>query len=398
MSAPLAPVPGPSAHAILSASGAKRWLNCTPSARLEASLPEVSSPYADEGTLAHAIAELRLRKQYTAPMGPKKYQEALSKLQENPLYQPEMMGYIDSYMDHIAEIVHSYTSPPYITLERRLDYSAYVPEGFGTGDCIIIGGDTLHINDLKYGKGVPVSAEDNPQMRLYALGALHEYGMFYAPARIRMTIVQPRLDSISTDELTVEELLQWGEGIKDKAWAAWTGAGDFVPGDWCQFCKLKATCRARVESCMELEGFTKILPTQITPEEVGNILERVKRMEKWAKDLQAYTLSACLRGMEIPGWKAVHGRGSRSFSDLDAAFAKIEAAGTPKDMLYVRAPLTAPAVETLLGKKQFKLLVGDLVVKSPGKPTLAPASDDREPVAIGTTANDDFAEIESEEY
>lgn len=230
-------------HALLSASGSHKWLHCTPSARLEEQFPETKSTYADEGRLAHEIAELKLRKHFIEPMGPRAFNNRLKKFKENPLFQEEMLRHTDTYLEYVQGIVHGFTAPPYIAIEKRLDYSAYAPEGFGTGDCIIIGGNTLHVCDLKYGKGVPVSAEGNPQMRLYALGAYVEYSFLYPIERVRMAIIQPRLDSISEDEISIAELLAWGESIKPIAQKAFAGEGEFVPGDHCRFCRARATCR-----------------------------------------------------------------------------------------------------------------------------------------------------------
>ncbi|HEY8462441.1 MAG TPA: DUF2800 domain-containing protein, partial [Bacillota bacterium] len=282
-------------HALLNASGAHKWLNCTPSARLEETLPESQSVYADEGRLAHAIAELKLRKHFIEPMGPQKFKNALKKLQEDPLYQDEMLKHTDTYLDYVSKIVHSYPAPPYVTIEQRLDYSTFVPEGFGTGDCIIIGGSTLHVIDLKYGKGVPVSAECNPQMMLYGLGAYVKYLMLYPIDQVRLTIVQPRLDSISEWEISIHELVQWGEKyVRPRAQRAYNGQGDFNPGEWCRFCRARATCRARANIHTALEDFGYKKPPLLSNAEVGEILVRAQELEKWVKDLEEYALSECL--------------------------------------------------------------------------------------------------------
>ncbi len=299
------------AHAILSASGAYRWLACTPSAKLEEAFPERTSEYAEEGRLAHSIAELYMRKHYLEPMGPKKFAAALKSLQQNPLYQPEMLKHIEAYLDYIAGVVHGFGSPPYIAGEKRLDFSAYVPEGFGTGDCIVIGGEVLHIVDLKYGKGVPVSAERNPQMMLYALGAWLEYSFLYPINRVQMTIFQPRLDTVAEYAMPIADLIAWGDSIKPIAARAFAGEGDFVPGDHCQFCRAKALCRARAEFNTALEEFHLMRPPLISNAEVGDLLARAQNLAAWASDLKEYALAECLRGGEVPGWKAVEGRGSR---------------------------------------------------------------------------------------
>lgn len=377
------------AHTLLSASAAEKWLNCTPAARLEETLPEIRSDYADEGRLAHEIAELKFRKAFIEPMGLRAFNNRLKKLQENPLYQSEMLKHTDVYLDYVSGIVHDYASPPYIAVEKKIDYSEYAPEGFGTGDCIVIGGNTLHVIDFKYGKGVPVSALGNPQMRLYALGAYTAYSFLYPVKTVRMTIVQPRLDSISEDVISVDELITWGENIKPVAQKAFKGEGEFTPGDHCQFCRAKALCRARSEFNTALEDYKQMKPPLITNEEVGQILVRAKNLAKWVKDLEEYALSECLQGNEIPGWKAVEGRSARQFTDQDAAFAVLIEAGYDEAMLYKREPLTLAKIENLLGKAKFRELLTEYVNKPPGKPTLAEASDKREAITR-RSAEDDF--------
>jgi len=367
-------------HALLSASGSHRWLTCTPSARLEDSLPEKESDYANEGRLAHEIAELKLRKAFTDPMGPRTFNNRIKKFKENPLFQDEMLKHTDTYLDYLSKIVHSYNTLPYVAVEKRVDYSTYAPEGFGTGDCIIIGGNTLRVNDLKYGKGVPVSAWDNPQMKLYALGALSEYSILYAIEKVVLAIIQPRLDSISEFELSVDELLAWGESIKTTAHKAFTGVGEFVPGEHCMFCRAKALCRARSDFHTSLEDFKEMKPPLISNEEVGQILGRAQNLAAWVKNLEEYALAECLKGNEIPGWKAVHGRGNRQFTNVDAAFGVLKANGVDEAMLYERKPLTLAATEELLGKGRFNALLNEYVNKPPGKPTLVLESDAREPL------------------
>ncbi|MCM0760283.1 DUF2800 domain-containing protein [Sporomusa sphaeroides DSM 2875] len=380
-----------SAHALLSASGAHKWLSCPPSARLEETLPESTSQYAEEGRLAHEIAELKLRKHFTEPMGPKKFNNQLKKFQENPLYQDEMLRHTDTYKDYISGIVHSFASPPYVAIEKKLNYAVYAPDGFGTGDAIIIGGNTLHVIDLKYGKGVPVSAFDNPQMKLYALGAYLEYAFLFAISTVKMAIVQPRLDSISEFEMPITDLLAWGESIKPIAAMAFKGEGDFVPGEHCRFCRAKAQCRARSDFNLGLEEFHKMKPPLISNEEVGEILKRAQDLTAWAKHLEEYALAEILKGNDISGWKAVHGRSTRSFTDTDEAFKVLIANGTPETMLYERKPLTLTGVEDLLGKAKFKELLTSFVNTPPGKPALAPESDKREAIKR-TSAADDFSE------
>lgn len=242
-------------HALLSASASHRWLNCTPSARLEESLEEKTSEYAEEGSLAHEIAELKLRKYCIEPMGTRTFNSRLKKFKDNLLFKEEMLKHTDTYIDYIASVLHGFSAAPYVAAEKRIDYSLYAPEGFGTGDCIIIGGHTLHVIDFKYGKGVPVSAKRNPQMMLYALGAFTEYAFLYPIENIKMTIIQPRLDSISEDNMRYDELLKWGESIKSIAQKAFAGEGEFVPGEHCTFCRAFGICRKTAQTYLAIETF-----------------------------------------------------------------------------------------------------------------------------------------------
>lgn len=384
-------------HALLSASGSHKWLHCTPSARLEQTLPDPGSTFAAEGTHAHKIAELKLRKQFIDPMNLKTFNTALKKLQKDPLYQEEMLRHTDTYLDYISGIVHSFASTPYIAIEKRLDYSQYVPEGYGTGDCIVISGNTLHIVDLKYGKGVPVYSQDNPQMMLYALGAYLAYSILFAIDTIKMAIVQPRLDSISEHTISVEDLLAWGDSIVPLAQKAFVGLGEFVPGEHCRFCLAKATCRARADQHLSIaEDFNLMKPPLISNEEVAEILTRIPNLASWAKHIADYALTTVITGGDIPGWKAVEGRGSRQFIDPDIAFKHLVAVGAAEEvMLYKREPLTAPKVEELLGKPKFKELLSEHVKSVPGKPTLAPVSDKRDAITR-TSAAEDFTNTEEE--
>ncbi|NLZ54561.1 MAG: DUF2800 domain-containing protein [Thermoanaerobacteraceae bacterium] len=375
-------------HALLSASAAHRWLVCTPSARLEETLPEKKSDYADEGNLAHDIAELKLKKAFIEQMPLRTFNSRLKKLQKHELYQDEMLTHTDTYLDYVSGIVYSFTSPPYIAVEKKLDFSAYVPEGFGTGDCIIISGTTLYIIDFKYGKGVPVSAEDNPQMKLYALGAYEAYKILYPINTVKMVIVQPRLDVISEWEMQLVDLLAWGESIRLIAQTAYEGKGHFVSGEHCRFCRAKALCRARADFNISLEDSKGKMPPLISNAEVGDLLKRARDLVAWIKDLEEYALAECLAGNEVPGWKAVHGRANREFTDQDAAFKLLIENGIDEAVLYERKPITLTSVEKLLGKKEFQTLLGNFVVKPPGKPTLVLESDKREPIKRQSAAED----------
>lgn len=377
-----------SGHALLSASSAKRWLTCTPSARLAENYPDTQSEYAAEGTLAHAIAELKLRK-YIEPMSNRTYSSRMKKLQEDVNYSAEMQNCTDAYMDRIKETAMQSTVSPHIAAERKVSFDEYVPEGYGTADCILIGGDTLHVFDYKHGKGVPVSAENNPQIKLYALGAYKMYECLYDIKTIAMHIIQPRLDNYSDETITTAELLAWGDSIKKPAQMAYNGEGEFVPGEHCRFCPCKATCRARSDVYTALDDFTDKKPAVLTPDEIGDILKKIDGLKTWAADVSDYALSQILAGNNIPGWKAVEGRSNRNISDMDTAFNLLKIAGYPDEVLYEKTPLTLTKLEKLVGKNNLYDLIGEYVEKPQGKPTLAPDTDKR-PLFTTISATDDF--------
>lgn len=310
----------------------------------------------------------------------------------------------DLYRDHLTEKAMQYDIKPAVAVEVRVDFDEYVPDGFGTCDCVMIGGDTLNITDYKHGKGVPVSAENNPQMRLYALGALKRYKPVYGDCikNVCMTIDQPRIqDEPSSETITVEELLAWGESIKPIAAKAYMGLGSFCPGEHCRFCRGKAQCRARADQNTALEEFKDCVPQNgdktplfgqgvLTDEEIGDLLIRGKELVKWYGDLEEYALVSILKGGTIPGWKAVAGRSNRTFTDTDAALNAAMDAGYDKSILYDLKPKTLTELEKLMGKTEFADKLGSFVVKPLGKPTLAPLTDKREAY---TPAAADFAEV-----
>ena len=368
-------------HALLGASVAARWLACTPSARLEEQFPDSTSTYAEEGSLAHDIAELKLRKAFVDPIGPRKFNNQLKKLKAHELYQPEMLKHTDTYLEYVQGLVHGFDSPPYIAVEKRIDYGNFVPEGFGTADCIIIGGSTVSVIDFKYGKGVPVAADNNPQMMLYALGAYSAYSFLYPIEKVVMSIVQPRLDSISEWEMPTDDLLYWATNtVMGAAEKAFKGEGDFIAGGHCRFCRAKSLCRARSEFNTAIEESYPNKPPLITNDEVGQLLLKARDLAKWIKDLEDYALGECLAGNDVPGWKAVEGRSLRQFTDHDAAFKTLVESGIEETMLYERKPLTLAATEKLVGKTKFKELVGNYINQPPGKPALVVESDKRETI------------------
>lgn len=365
-------------HALLSASSSHRWLNCTGAPRLEATFPDTTSEYAKEGTLAHELCELKLKK-YTTTMAKGTYTRAYNKIKKNELWAPEMDETTDVYLEYIKSIMLSYKVAPVVVIEKRVDFSQYVPDGFGTADCIILAGDTLHIIDYKHGKGVVVDADHNPQMMLYALGAMHDYSLLYKFNTIKMTIVQPRVNNISEFEMPSDELRKWGEEVvAPKAKEAYEMEGHtFEAGAWCEFCRAKAQCRTRCEHFDAMHVFTNQDPRLISLEELGTYLEHGKDIESWYKDIKEYALSESLAGAEVPGWKAVEGRGSRAFQDGDTAIQTLINGGVDESILYERKVLTLAQIEKAIGKKEFNELVGDQVVKNPGKPTLVVDTDKR---------------------
>ena len=409
-------MPTPTEHALLSASSAHRWLACTAAPRFEEQFPNGTSDYAEEGSLAHSICELYARKHFTV-MTNRKFNSELKKLQAKPHYSDEMLKTAEKYVDYLREKAMSYPTTPYVTFEVKVDFSDYVPEGFGTCDCVMIGGDTLHITDYKHGKGVEVSAEENPQMRLYALGALKMFAPVFGDSikKVSMGICQPRItDDESEDGMTVEELREWGEGIKPRAKEAYDGPGTFCPGEHCRFCKGKAQCRARADQNTAFEDFKDFaiegkaapelqalspetravigLPPMLSDAEIGDLLVRAEGLVQWYKDLCEYATQNILNGKEIPGWKVVAGKSNRAFKDVEAAFSKVIEAGYDEALLYERKPITLTGVESLLGKAKFETLLKDCVHKPLGKPTLVPLSDKREPYS---TAAADFAGVKN---
>lgn len=382
-------------HALLSASGASRWMKCNPSARLEDMFPDCSSEYAEEGTLAHEISELKLTK-YLKPMSLRTFNSKMKKLKSHKLYKPEMENYTDVYVDNIKELLMSFDKPGTAEIEKKVDFSEYVPEGFGTCDFVTVDNETLYIRDLKYGRGVPVSAQDNPQLMLYSLGAYLEFSLFKDIENINMGIIQPRLDIVSIFEISADKLMKWAENeVKPNAEKAFKGEGDFKVGQ-CTFCRAKALCRARAEANMSLETEMKLKGNILSNEEMGEILNRARDVVKWVKDIENYCQQAILRGEYVPGWKVVEGRSVRAFSDTEKAMEVLKEKGVAEELMYERKVLTLTQLEGVVGKKDFNEYVGDFIIKPKGKPTLAPESDKRAPyVKDVINANDDFINLDN---
>ena len=370
-------------HALLSASSSHRWLNCPPSARLCEGYDDKGSNFAAEGSDAHSLCEYKLRK----ALG----MEAKDPTEDLTWYDAEMeesaSGYAAFVMELVAEAKKT-CSDPVVLIEQRLDYSKYVQSGFGTGDCVLISDGTLHIVDFKYGRGVLVEAEDNPQMKLYALGALEIFDCLYDIDTVSMTIYQPRRANVSTFTLTRHELLDWAETVLvPTAELAYAGDGEYHCGEWCQFCKAKADCRERARANMELARYEFRQPPLLTDEEVEEILGKLDSLMDWASDIKDYALQAAISGKHWSGYKLVEGRANRRYTDENAVVAAVKAAGyDPYDEPKL---LGVTAMTTLLGRKQFNDILGGLITKPQGKPTLVPESDKRPAM---TTILDDFKE------
>lgn len=364
------------AHAMLSASAAHRWLNCTPAARLEAQYPDSESDAAAEGTAAHELAEHKLRKLNG---------DDSVLIDESDWVNEEMDSHTDDYADNVmAELARAQETSPaaFLAIEQRLDFSHLVPGGFGTGDALIVGDGTLTVIDLKYGKGVEVSAVGNPQMRLYALGALAQFGMIYSIDKVRMVIFQPRLENTSIDEISVDELVTWGrEVVAPRAELAIKGEGELNAGDWCQFCSHAPQCSALAALYLEQlpKDADEVTPAAPDPEtlsddQVANIVAWSGEIKKWLSKVEKFALDEANKGKSYRGLKLVEGRSVRKYTDEDAVAAAVEKAGHEP---YEKKLLGVTAMTQLLGKKGFQDTLGDLVHKPAGKPTLVPVADKR---------------------
>lgn len=384
-------------HAKLSASGSARWLSCPPSVRLEAEFPETTSPYAEEGTLAHSLGELQLRCE-NQEITDRQFKIRLKKLNAGSPIDNSMIEYVSGYTEYVMKTLKEHQkqcADAVLMIEQRLDFSKWVPEGFGTGDAVIISDGVLEIIDLKYGKGVEVSAEDNPQMRLYALGAIETFGCLYDFDQVAMTIFQPRLDNRSSQTLPVDELLDWAETyVKSKAALAFEGKGEFLAGDHCRFCKAKAICRARADTNMALAKEEFKPPELLEPEEIAGYLAKAKDLVAWVEDMKAHAQDQALyHGVHYPGMKLVEGRSNRCYvDDMQAVEDALVRQGYTEQEIYDKKILGITAMEKLLGKKKFTETLGDLVIKPKGKPTLVFEDDKRPALNTYAEAAEDFKE------
>lgn len=372
----------PGNHALLSASSSHRWLNCPPSARLCENYDDKGSDFAAEGTDAHALCEYKLK----TALGIKADDPA----NDLSRYDAEMEDCANGYAAFVLELIEEakkHCADPVVLIEQRLDYSKYVEEGFGTGDCGIIADGTLHIVDYKHGRGVLVEAEDNSQMKLYALGALELFDCIYDISSVSMTIYQPRRSNVSTYTVPKDDLYDWAENVlTPAAELAFSGGGEYRCGEWCQFCKAKADCRKRAEANMGLAAFEFRQPPLLTDDEVEEILGKLDELTSWANDIRDYALRAAISGKKWNGYKLVEGRSNRKYTDEDAVIAAVKEAGFDP---YEHKLLGVTAMTSLLGRKQFNEILGSYVTKPQGKPAFAPESDKRPEM---TTITDDFKE------
>ena len=409
----------PTGHAILSASAAHRWLCCPPSARLAEKLTEKfgsqESPFAIEGTKAHALAEAKVRyaiwqadkmtaakhgklakaeREAYAGINKTLYNAQVSELGEIP---KDMEQATDTYMDVVMSKYHTAKEEDpaaQILLEQRLDFSKWVPSGFGTGDCVIVSDNLLEVVDYKHGKGVPVAAEQNPQLRLYALGAFRKFASLYDFKSVRYTIVQPRLNSVSAETISVAELLTWAEfEVVPRAKQAWEGTGEFCAGEHCRFCPAKAVCSKRVGEALKAFAYGFEEPGLLPDDMLPGILQTLDVAEAWIKDVREYANKQALSGNRIPGWKLVRGkRPNRVFIDKDEVKAQLLRSGFHPDQFEQTALKPVGEIEKLLGKKAFNALLSELVSQGEGKPVLVPESDARAEISSADSAFADLCE------
>ena len=381
----------PTKHARLSASSAFRWINCPGSVALSDQCPTpASSSYADEGTLAHAIGELKLR-YVNDEISKRQLNAKMKPLLQSEYYCGEMEEATGYYADAVIEALEAAGEDAELMIEQQFSLDRWVPEGFGTSDAVVIGGGVIQVIDLKYGKGIKVYARNNPQLRLYGLGAANLFDSLYDFDTVRMTIIQPRLDHISTEELPLSELLAWAEDdVKPRAQMAMDGTDYTAVGDWCRFCPAKAVCRKRAEYNLSIAKDDFRNPPLLSDEEIGEVLRRADELQHWVKDVGDYALEQALAGKQYDGWKLVEGRSVRKYADDLKVAEALKAAGYDEAMLYERKLYGISAMEKIVGKKRLTETLGDLIVKPAGKPVLVPESDKREAINTAEVAKADF--------
>ena len=377
----------PDVHARLSPSAAERWINCPGSIHLSEQCPDQDSDsdYTKEGTVAHSLCEIKLKK-FNGELKTRAYNSELKSIKESGYYDGEMEEASDFYLTNVTEIFNGAGDDAELLVEQQFKLDKYVPGSFGTSDAVVIGNNKIEIIDFKYGKGVKVSAKENPQLRLYGLGTATLFGGLYDFDTVRLTIIQPRLDWVSTEEIKLSDLVKWANDVVvPQANKAAEDADEYACGDWCRWCPAKALCRTRADANLELARMEFKEPPLLTMEELGIVLSKAEALKKWVSEISDYALSQALAGEEIEGWKVVEGRSNRTIKDTDAAVSKLKDAGFDEAILYKPRELYGiTQLEKNCGKKKLSEVLGDLIVKPQGKPKLAPESDSR--VAINSIA------------
>jgi hypothetical protein len=384
-------------HAILSPSSAHRWLSCTPSARLELQFPDTTSEAAKEGTLAHSLGELLIRFKLGL-ISKMVFNQSLADFEKLDLYNDSMLEYADNYavfvIEHFEE-AKKHTSDARLFLEQVLNLTDYIPEGFGTGDAVIIADRVMDLIDLKYGKGVLVSAEDNKQMMLYALGALREFDFLYDIQTVRMTIYQPRIDNFSSWEIPVIELKKWAETeLIPVAAKAFAGEGTYIAGTHCKFCRAKAVCKAHADMNLQLAVYDFQEPPLLTEDEIADILTRAQTFKNWITAVEEHALNEAVNNnKKWPGFKLVEGRSNRKYTDENEVATKLLAAGFAEEIIYNKKVLGITKLELALGKQIFNQQLSGLLMKPPGKPALVPLTDKRSEFSSTERAKQDFINV-----
>lgn len=379
-------------HAYLSASSANQWLNCPPSIKASEGIGDKKTTFAEEGTFAHELSELYFVRLFD-DMSEDKFQQELEHYKQNEYYSEELREYVEQYVDIVEEKVNEARAQdePILFFEHRLDLTRYVPESFGTGDVIIYYNGTVEIIDLKYGKGVEVSALNNPQLRLYGLGAYELLKDFEDVRTIKTTIVQPRLNNISSESMKADDLVDWGlNTVRPQALKAIEGKGEFKAGSHCRFCKIRHSCRARAEHNNVKQKDMKA-PATLTDNELAELLHRLPEIKKWASDVEEYCKEQAFENnRQFDGWKVVEGRANRKYVDKGQVFERLKEHYNPDEVSETEV-LSISKLEKKLGKKKVDELLRDLVVKPQGKPTLVTENDKREPLA--NSAESDFTDF-----
>lgn len=389
-----------SAHAIISPSGAHRWLECTPSARLEQEFEDKTSEAADEGTLFHAIGELLILRKL-GRVTKKHFDDQIAKAMANKHYDAPMMDYAEDYSVFVIEKyneVRKTTPDAEIFVEYRFDLTKWIPEGFGTGDVSIVGNGMMIFIDAKYGKGVYVEVTENKQLMTYSLGALEAFGWLYDIKSVQMWIYQPRIDNIDSFEMTADGLRQWGDTkLRPMAEKAFRGEGEYKPGDHCKFCRAKGECKALAGFNLELAKYEFKHADLMEDEQIADIITRYKMFTDWIKAVYDQALKKAIDGYKYPGYKVVYGRSIRRYSDPNAALELLKEKNFDLDDIAPRKLLNLTKMQKELGKDDFDTYLSPLLIKPKGKPTLAAENDKRETYDKSVAAAEDFADIDDDD-